>query len=172
MGWQLQCIGASTTCNELHWRSALMFVQVALGQCTALVCRVHSGRLPIRQMMQTEQSRRKTGAAIQLRPTKTLPTNAKYKYKAILNTNTYQCKIQIQKCKIQIQSNSESPNHKADRQNTNKKNCKGLWRMSSVTLCQSSQLHKCHDLSFTICQDLSWVTRSLIQLSLLIIPSL
>ena len=105
---------------ELHWRSALMFVQVALGLCTALVCRVHSGRLPIRQMMQTEQSRRKTGAAIQLRPTKTLPTNAKYKYKAILNTNTYQCKIQIQKCKIQIQSNSESPNHKADRQNTNR----------------------------------------------------
>ena len=156
MGWQLQCIGASTTCNELHWRSTLMLVQVALGQCTALVCRVHSGRLPIRQMMQTEQSRRKTGAAIQLRPTKTLPTNAKYKYKAILNTNTYQCKIQIQ-------SNSESPDYKADRQNTNRNI--GLWRMSSVTLCQSSQLHKCHDLSFTICQDLSWVTRSLVQLS-------
>ena len=161
MGWQLQCIGASTTCNELHWRSALMFVQVALGQCTALVCRVHSGRLPIRQMMQTEQSRRKTGAAIQLRPTKTLPTNAKYKYKAILNTNTYPCKIQIQKCKIQIQSNSESPTTKL----TAKIQIETLQRMSSVTLCQSSQLHKCHDLSFTIYQDLSWVTRSLIQLS-------
>ena len=129
MGWQLQCIGASTTCNELHWRSALMFVQVALGQCTALVCRVHSGRLPIRQMMQTEQSRRKTGAAIQLRPTKTLPTNAKYKYKAILNTNTYQCKIQIQ-------SNSESPDHKADRQNTNRNIAKN-WEGCPVSLSVS-----------------------------------
>ena len=136
MGWQLQCIGASTTCNELHWRSALMFVQVALGQCTALVCRVHSGRLPIRQMMQTEQSRRKTGAAIQLRPTKTLPTNAKYKYKAILNTNTYQCKIQIQKCKIQIQSNSESPDHKADRQNTHRNIAKD-WEGCLVSLSVS-----------------------------------
>ena len=134
----------------------MVFVQVALGQCTALVCRVHSGRLPIRQMMQTEQSRRKTGAAIQLRPTKTLPTNAKYKYKEILNTNTYQGKIQIQKCKIKIQSNSESPDHKADRRNTNRniaKDCEGY--TSSFTLCQSSQLHKCHDLSVTICQDLS-----------------
>ena len=66
-----------------------MFVQVALGQCTALVCRVHSGRLPIRQMMQTEQSRggkqgplSKTLAAMQNTNTNQgTNTNEKYKHK-------------------------------------------------------------------------------------------
>ena len=96
MGWQLQCIGASTTCNELHWRSALMFVQVALGQCTALVCRVHSGDYPSVKWCRQSNRGGKQGPLSSFDPPKLcppmqntntkqfwiqIPTNAKYKYK-------------------------------------------------------------------------------------------
>ena len=81
------------------------------------------------------------------------------------NTNTKQFWIQILPMQIQIQSNSESPDHKADRQNTHRniaKDCEGCLVSLSVSqvnfinvLTGVSQLVK-------ICHEFNKVTYSVV----------